>query len=272
MFPRKITSLVVLVAVLALAAPTIAQANRGGGPGHGPGADRSGASYGAPDRADVPSRVSSRLKRADRALGRAEDAVDDGDSAKATSALSSVRTNLASATKSANKRVSAGSDSGPAAAWAVTRFDHKVIDSTVSLFDGVTDTALVGAIEQTLDAAIGGRDGTVDAIAALPAADQEDYYYVLERIDDNIDDEVEAIDEALADDALAPEAQAALNDAKTQAQATQAKVRALTASLEASSTSNVSDTAGGNGNGNGRRDCPERENGDDSPSSSGSST
>jgi hypothetical protein len=265
MFPRKITSLVVLVAALALAAPTIAQAHRGGGPGHG---QRAGASYGAPDRADVPSRVSSRLRRADRALGRAEDAVDDGDSAKATSALSAVRKNLASATKSANKRV--GSDSGPAAAWAVTSFDHRAIDSTVSLFDGVTDTALVGAIEQTLDAALSGRDSTVDAIAALPAADQEDYYYVLEKIDGNIDDEVEAIDEALADDTLTPEAQAALNDAKTQAQATQAKVKALTATLESSSTSDVSDTAGGTGNG--RRDCPDRGTGDDSPSSSSSST
>ena len=246
MLQRKTTGLVILVASFALLAPT-AFARPGG---HGPGGDRAGA--GQFDRRDVPSRVSSRLKRAARALDRAEERVDDGETAGAIGSLSSVRKNLASAQKSGNKRIAANADSGPAAAWALTNAQHKIVDATAALFDGVTDPALVGAIEETLDAALTGRDGTVDAIAALPVADQEDYHSVLERVDAAIDDEVEAIDEALADDTLTPEATAALNDAKTQAQATQTKVKALLAALDANVT--TSQVADGDSEG---RDCPE---------------
>ncbi|HEX8744150.1 MAG TPA: hypothetical protein VF712_13555 [Thermoleophilaceae bacterium] len=240
-------TLVVLVASFALLAPTAFARPGHHGPG---GGDRAGS--GQFDRRDVPSRVSSRLKRAARALDRAEERVDGGETAGAISSLSSVRRNLASAQRSGDKRVTANADDGPAAAWALTGAQHKIVDATAALFDGVTDPALVSAIEETLDAALTGRDGTVDAIAALPVADQEDYYAVLARVDDQIDDEVEAIDEALSDDALTPEATAALNDAKTQAQATQTKVKALLAALDASTTtaSKVADDDEG-------RDCPE---------------
>lgn len=248
MLQRKTLTLVVLVASFALLAPTAFA--RPGHHGGGPSGDRAGAGQQI-DRRDVPSRVSSRLKRAARALDRAEERVDDGETAGAISSLSSVRKNLASAQKSGNKRVTANDDNGPATAWALTNAQHKIVDATAALFDGVTDPALVSAIEATLDAALDGRDATVDAIAALPVADQEDYHSVLAGIDEDTGDEVEAIDEALADDTLTPEATTALNDAKTQAQATQAKVRSLLAALDANTTTS-SQVADGDG-----RDCPE---------------
>lgn len=246
---RKTLTLVVLVASFALLAPTAFA--RPGHHGAGVSGERAG---GGPqiDRRDVPSRVASRLKRAARALDRAEERVDDGETAGAISSLAAVRKHLASAQKSGNKRVTANAGNGPAAAWALTGAQHKIVDATAALFDGVTDPALVSAIEETLDAALTGRDGTVDAIAALPVADQEAYYVVLQRIDDAIDDEVEAIDEALADDTLTPEATTATGDAKTQAQATQTKVRALLAALDTNTTS--AQVADDDSEG---RDCPE---------------
>ena len=184
--------------------------------------------------------------------------MDDGESAGAISSLSAVRKNLASAQKSGNKRVSSNADNGPASAWALTNAQHKIVDATAALFDGVTDPGLVDAIEETLDAALSGRDATVDAIGALPVADQEDYESVLERVDAAIDDEVEAIDEALADDTLTPDATAALNDAKAQAQATQTEVRAMLAAIGSSATaSQVAD----DDDGDRRRDCPEGRDG-----------
>ncbi|HEX8051839.1 MAG TPA: hypothetical protein VF517_02535 [Thermoleophilaceae bacterium] len=249
MFQRKILMLAVLVASFALLAPSaLARGGHHGGPGE---RDARGAAI---DRQDVPSRVSSRLKRASRALDKAEERVDDGETAGAISSLSAVRKNLASAQKSGNKRVTANADDGPASAWALTNAQHKIVDATAALFDGVTETTLVSEIEETLDAALTGRDATVDAIGALPVADQQAYRHVLEGIDEEIDDEVEAIDEALSDDTLTPEATTALNDAKAQAQATQTEVRALLTALGSSSTSasQVSDGQAGDG-----RDCPE---------------
>jgi hypothetical protein len=249
MLKRKTLTLVVVVASFALLAPT-AFAHQG----------QSGARYGGENagsgraQGKAPSRVTSRLKRASRSLDLAEERVDDENNSGAVSALASVRKNLASAHKSANKRVSAAADSGPASAAAVPVADDKVVDSTVSLFDGVTDSGVVSAIEQTLDAALTDRDGTVDAIAALTAEQQADYYEVLDAIDQDIDDEVSSIDDALADDTLTPEATAALNDAKTQAQATQTKVKALLATLEANGTN--SETSDGSTSADGR-DCPE---------------
>ena len=252
MFQRKIMTLAVLVASFALLAPS---AFARGGHQDGPG-ERDARAGGSIDRRDVPSRVSSRLKRASRALDRAEERVDDGETAGAIASLSSVRKNLASAQKSGNKRVSSNADNGPAAAWALAHAQHRIVDSTSSLFDGVTDPALVDAIEETLDAALTGRDGTVDAIGALPVADQADYRRILEGIDEDVDDEVEAIDEALSDDTLTADATAALNDAKTQAQATQTKVRALLTAIGASSTTTGSQVADDDESSE-RRDCPE---------------
>ena len=257
MFRRLVTTFAVLVASLALLAPTALARGPHDGPGEreAQSAERGGPQGARFDRRDVPSRVASRLKRASRALDRAEERVDDGETAGAISSLSAVRKNLASAQKSGNRRIGSNADNGPAAAWALTSAQHKIVDATAALFDGVTEAGLVSAIEETLDAALNGRDATVDAIGALPASDQARYEGVLERIDAAVDDEVEAIDEALADDTLTPEATAALNDAKTQAQATQTEVRAMLTAIGASSAN--AQVADQDGEGERRRDCPE---------------
>src|SRR4051794_5579978 len=215
---RRTLTATLLGASLVAAAPAVASA----GPGHhSRGGGQAGASY---DRSDVPSRVSSRLKRAERSLDRASDAVDDGNATSAASSLKGVRSNLAAALKSAKKR--AASDNGPDSFYAVAATQHKVVDEVASLYDGADD-ATAAALTETLNAAIDGRD---DLIATIPAGSQSEYSFVYDTINDDVTEEIDAIDEALADDTLSSDAQAALTAARAKLVATQSVVQPLAAS------------------------------------------
>jgi hypothetical protein len=214
MFPKKTLVLIALACGLVWAAPATA------GPGHHRG-ERGDARGG-----DVPSRVASRLARAERALERAEDKVDDGDATGAASSLRSVRKNLAAGLKSAKRRVAAGADNGPESIGAVFRAQHQTIETTAALFDGA-DGDVVDALGDALKASLDGRDEGVASIAALSEDQREDYARVLEQVDEDIGDEIDQIDEALADDTLTADGRAALEQAKTQLEATRTAVRAL---------------------------------------------
>lgn len=211
-----------------------------------------GGHHGAGDRdwggGDVPSRIQSRLDRADRSLDRAIDYIDDEEATKAQASLRSVNKNLAAALKSAKRR--ATTESGEASFEAVADAQHDIIEELTTLFDGA-DADLVTAVATGLDGSITGRDDLVAAIAALTAEQREDYEYLLESIGDDVDDEIEAIDEALADDTLSAEATTALNDAKAKLTATKAAVTAL---LPAATTP-TSDGTNAQGD---DEDCPDR--------------
>ena len=240
---RRTLTAALLGASLVAAAPTAATADRGH---HSRGGERAAQSF---DRSEVPSRVASRLKRAERSLDRATDAVDDGNASGAAASLRSVRSNTAAALKAAKRR--AATDNGPDSFYAVVRTQNKVIEEVVSLYDGADD-ATVAALTETLNAAIDGRD---ELIAAIPADSQSDYSFVAERIADDVADEIEAIDEALADDSLSSQAQSDLTAARAKLVATQSAVQSL--------ASASSDTAAGEDSGSSTRDedCPEGERG-----------
>lgn len=197
-----------LAATLALSLPATALAERGHRGERG-------------DRA-VPSRVATKLRAADRALERAQERAEDGESAGAATALASVRKNLASALKSAQRRITAsGGRAGTASAKAVSGTDHKVVGGTAAMFDGA-DGTVTDAAALTLDAAIDNRDAIIAAINALDAETQERYERILEKIVSGVDDEIEAITEALEDDTLTDEGRAALQAALTKLAATKA--------------------------------------------------
>jgi len=258
---RRSLTAALLGASLVVAAPSAATAGN-----HGHRGGDSGARAGSFDRSDVPSRVSSRLKRAERSLDRAADAVDDGNSA--TSALKSVRGNLGAATKSAKKRSTA--DNGPDSFYAVTTTQNNVVEQVTALYDGADD-ATASALTETLNAAIDGRDDLVATIAALTADQQSEYSFVLDEIEDDVADEIEAIDEALADDTLTDAAKADLTAARAKLVATQTTVQGLNASQANSSTESTTGTAADDENcpRGGRRGGRSR---DDDESSTGSST
>jgi hypothetical protein len=256
---RRTLTAALLGASLVAAAPAVASAH--GGAGHRGGAQ--GQSY---NRSDVPARVSTRVRRAESALDRASAAVDDGNASGASSALKSVRTNLAAATKAAKKR--SASDNGPDSFYAVATADDDAVDQVVSLYDGA-DAATVSALTDTLNAAITGRDDLVATIAALPAADQSNYGFVLDAIDNDVTDEISSIDDALADDTLSDQAKTDLTAARAKLVATQTAVQGLGASQSSSTSGNESgSTTTANG-----QDCPHGSRGPrGSSGSSGSST
>lgn len=198
-----------LAAILALAAPVAAADARGGGPDGVRGADR-----------EVPARVAQKLRAAERALDRAQERADDGETARAAAALTSVRRNLASALTAATRRITAdGGRKGVASAGAVSRTDGVVAVGAAALLDGA-DAALTDASAQTLDAALDNRDAVIAAIAALDADTKAGYGRVLRRIVAQVDGEIEAIEEARSDDALTDDGRAALQAALTQLAAT----------------------------------------------------
>jgi len=240
MYPKRSLALLALMCGLIWAAPATA--------GHGHRAQ------GHPDleaggEGDVPSRIAKRLARAERALGRAEDKVDDEDATGAAKTLRSVRKNLGAALKSARRRVTSGNEYGPDSIGAVFDTQHEVIETTSGLFDGA-DGEIVDSISDALNAGIEGRDSGIAAIAALSEDDRADYDWVLESVLDDVTSEIEAIDEALADDTLTDEGRAALEQAKTKLEATKTTVEALVPDAEAG---DVADEDG--------RDCPRGERG-----------
>src|SRR5829696_8454886 len=269
-----------VLACLAFAAPASA-----GGAGHGAGspgsaprpesdqgaqpgtASGSGTSTvpsagGGGAGADVPSRIQSRLRRAERALSRLEGRVDDGDGSGAASAASSVQRNLAGALKSAERR--ADTDSGPASLGAVAAAQHAAVVQVAGLFDGVTDNTVISALEATMDGAISGRDDLIATIDGLAAQRKSTYGDVLSSIGSDVDGELSDLNEALTDDTLRdPEARDAVNGAISALTATKAKV----AGMGVSSTSTATGTATGSTTATGTsaqttagttgdRDCP----------------
>ena len=246
---KRTIGLMALSLGLVAAGPAGAQPGGHHGHGHGANAGRGGG--------DVPSRVAKRVKRAEKALDRASGYADDGNDTAAVSSLGGVRRNLAAAVKSAGKRVAAAADNGPDAAGAVARAQHEVIGEVSGLFDGAD--ALVGPLDTTLNAAIDGRDSLVAAIGALPADDQQDYAGVLDRIDSDVTEEIDGIDEALSDDTLSGEARDDLTAARAKLEATQTAVRALLSGLDTSESASADDP----GDDGRRGDCDGHRGGDD---------
>ena len=229
----------VIAGSLITAAPALAH-HGGGGPQGPPGAGRA--------QSVVPSRIASRVQRAEKALSRAQERIDDGDSAKAVAQLTAVRRALASASKSALKHVKAGDTAGPASVATVLATEHDVVTGAADSFDGQDGdvvTALAATLKQSLDA----RDEAVAAIAAIGVSDQAEYGDVLDQASSQLADELDGIAEALSDDTLTDAAKSALTDAKAQVTATKKDVDARVAAIGDSSS--YEDGGGGPGDGPG---------------------
>ena len=216
-------------ASLALAGPAAAERPHGDGPRGGPAAFEERGDF----EVRLPSRVADRIRRAMRALNRADERIDDGETAKAVAQLAAVRKHLASAQKSAARR--ADQPAGPISFDALTRAQHRAVLELASDFDGVTDGDLVDAIAQTLDAVLDGRDTAIDTIKSRAGGDgetAEEYAWVAEGIRESLGEELEAINEALEDDTLTDAARSALEAAKAQIEAQQASLASVGAAGE----------------------------------------
>jgi hypothetical protein len=188
------------------------------------------------------SRIQVKLRAAERALDRAAENAQDGNSAAAVTQLAAVRRNLASAQKTALRKLS------PSAAGAVARAQGHVVTGTAAMFDGLTGDP-VAATATTLKAALDGRDAVVAAINAL--SDKSGYAFVLASINDDATGEAEDIADTLADDELTDEAKAALQAAATQ-------VAATATATASSSTDDAQYPSDGTGTDADGEPCPER--------------
>jgi len=241
--------LAALAAASLVALPASASAHGGG--------ERAGGDRAAAVKA--PSRVADRAARAVKAVSRATDAIDDGDAAKATAALTAARTNLASALKSASKAVTAKSPSGPVAAAIVLDAQHRVAAGAANDVDG-QDGTVVDDLATTLKAADDGRDALVAAIGALSADDRAGYADALGGAADDVAEELSDLADALSDDTLTTAAKDALTAAQTQDTATAAAIKALLDAQGSASSGDVADhldgASYGSGGGAPRGDCP----------------
>ena len=166
-----------------------------------------------------------KLRAAERSLARAQDYTDDGESAKAVTALAATNRNLRSALKAVKRRTVAGDDTGSESAYA---------------FAAVADDVIA-----------------VAAIAALSDANRAGYARTLRRIAADAKSEASDIADAKSDDTLTDAAKAALDAAATQFAATATKAGELVVADSSSSGSSDSSTAGsGSGSADDRGDCP----------------
>lgn len=212
-----------LAAALAMAAPAAAH-HRGGDDGMKAGGK-------------APSRVVSKARSALKAIDRADERLNDNETAKAVSQLAAARRSLASAQKTTIRKLSA--DNGPAAASVLFAAQGKAASELSGLFDEQTGEA-VDALAQTLGYVVDQRDALVAAISALDDTAEAKYAGVMSRAANGIGDEIGDYDDALADDTLTDAAKTAITNAKTKATATKAALEARATAL-GSSSSNGSD-------------------------------
>ena len=168
--------------------------------------------------ADVPSRIASKLHRAEKALDRAQSRADDGNTEAAIKQLTAVRRSLAAAQRAAERRTSSAAANGPDADAAVVETQHAVVIGTVDILDGATGDLAAAAIA-TLDAGLDGRDALLAAVDGLEDADEAAYGDVWGIVASDTDDEVETIADSLSDDELTDEAKTALQSGSEQASA-----------------------------------------------------
>lgn len=217
-----------LMAALAVAAPASAHHRGGDGP------QASG---------QASARVVQKARHALKAIDRADERLNDNETAKAASQLAGARRALASAQKTTIRKL--GTDNGPANAGVLFAAQGEAASDLAGLFDEQTGEA-VDALAQTLGSVVDQRDALVAAITALDDTAEAGYAGVLGRAASGIGDEIDAYDDALSDDTLTDAAKAAITSAKTKATATKAALEARVTALTASTT-----TGSGDGQGDG---------------------
>jgi hypothetical protein len=205
------------------------------------------SAHGGADTGNAPSaRVKTRVQRAERALTRALDAIDDNDDATAVAKLGAVDKNLAKALKAADHQASG--DRGPASLGAVATAADDVAAGTADALDGAGQN-LSDALVTSLDGALDDRDAIVATIGGL--ADHSSYDRVVARIAKDSGEESSAFTEGVADDALVDSAKSAEGDAADQSAATQTAAAALV-TAGASDDGGPTGPTGPHGHGN----CP----------------
>lgn len=205
MLPRAILLPLAVAAGLLAAAPAGASPRTAGPIAHAAGGDAAPV---------IPAIVRTRVKRAERALDRLSDYVDEGDAGHTARTGKVIRRQVSSAWRGAKYYIRhapppadearvAGDGGGapvmadaPTAALAVFQLQDDVVSGVVELTDGARG-AVLSAMSDTLFFVLDRRDAAIEDVRALaPPAAQEDAL-VLVRARASGDEEGDAFDTAM---------------------------------------------------------------------------
>jgi hypothetical protein len=178
----------------------------------------------------LPSRVAVAIRRTERALGNAENHIDEGEYQKAVVSLRSVRRNMYRADRAAMRQLTAvpvdpeaETTPGPDAVIAVLALEHEVVVSASGLFD-TTSKGVVDGLTHAIYRTIVARDHMLDAIIGLdPEGAGAAYADGMPDTAGDYPDEVDYLTEALQDDQLSPGGGRVLRAALTNVRATAAR-------------------------------------------------
>lgn len=164
-------------------------------------------------RADgLPTRVEDRVRRLDRALARAAEHLDAGETARAVTALDAVQANLRAALRATRGAALDDPAAGAAAARQTAGAHHAAIIGVARLLDGAPPGLAVD-LGRTLHVALDGRDELGGAVLVRPGGGAE-YRPVLELLARDVELELAEIAETLRDGELAGSARTSLGTAR----------------------------------------------------------
>ena len=192
----------------------------------------------ADDEAPVlPSRVAAPIRRAERALGNAEEHMDEGEYKQSVVSLLAVRRNMYRADRAARLMLAAPpppedpdaeetAPPGPDAVVAVLNLNHDITVTTAGLFD-TNSKGVVDALTHAMFRNLNSRDRLLGIVIGLdPEGAGADYADVMADTLDGYADEVANLGEARTADTLSTGGRRVLNAAYTQVQNTAATVNA----------------------------------------------
>lgn len=160
----------------------------------------------------LPTRTEDRALRLQRALARAAEHLDDGNAARAATALDAVQANLRAALRATRGAALDDASAGAHAAAHTAAAQHAAVVSTARMLDGAPPGVAV-ELGRTLHTALDGRDELGGAVLVRPG-DGEVYRPVLELLARDVEIELSEIAETLRDGELAGSARTSLSAAR----------------------------------------------------------
>ncbi len=160
----------------------------------------------------LPTRTEDRALRLQRALARAAEHLDDGNAARAATALDAVQANLRAALSATRGAALDDATAGAHAAAHTAAAQHTAVVSTARMLDGAPPGVAV-ELGRTLHTALDGRDELGGAVLVRPD-DGEAYRPVLELLARDVELELAEIAETLRDGELAGSARTSLSAAR----------------------------------------------------------
>jgi hypothetical protein len=224
----------VLALVVGIAAVSVAAAYPDSGPSPLESQLTASASQAEEDEVVLPSRVAAAIERSQNAVDRTEARVDDAQYAAALKSLAALAVDITRAHKAGVQQMNAEpadpeaeTTPGPDSVIAVLALEQASITRLAGMFDRITNSNVVSALDAALAAAGNKRKALLNTVVGLdPEGAGADYADGMADTVDGYADEVANLTEALKVDQLSSAGRAALTRALARANAAAETVNA----------------------------------------------